>query len=82
MIVKRLKNIEEKVERLLQAHELQARMLADLIQQLDDRRFDADRRQKNMDNYVNSIAAMMQGSGAPPELIDNFKNLFNRSFAQ
>ena len=77
-----LKAIDEKLDRIMQAQELQARMTADLLQTLDDKRFDAERRRQAMDSYVNSIAHMMQGSGAPPELIDNFKNLFNRSFSQ
>jgi hypothetical protein len=77
-----LKAIHDKLDRIIQAQELQARMLADLLQTLDDKRFDAEKRKQAMDSYVNSIAGMMQGSGAPPELIDNFKTLFNRSFAQ
>jgi hypothetical protein len=78
----KLNIIIEKLDRILNAQELQARMTVDLIQQLDDRRFDADRRRQALDGYANSIANMMKGSGAPPELVENFKQLFNRSFTQ
>lgn len=80
MMEETLKLINEKIDRIMRAQELQARMTADLLQQLDDRRFDADRRRQALDGYANSIAEMMRGSGAPTELIENFKQLFNRSF--
>lgn len=76
------KEIHAKLDTIIKNQEIQARMTADLIQTLDEKRFNHEQRKHAMDDYVAGITHMMQGSGAPPELIENFKTLFARSFAQ
>jgi hypothetical protein len=76
----KLDQMIDRLGELLAGQETQARMTADLIQMLDGKRFDSEQRKKALEDYMRGITGMMQGSGAPPELIENFKTLFSRSF--
>jgi hypothetical protein len=77
---KRLKRIEEKLDRLIEAEKITARMVADLVEQIDDRRQAGETRKKALADYVGSVTGILEAKGAPPQFVNSIKQLFDKGF--
>jgi len=79
---KRLKRIEQKLDQIIEAEKITARMVADLVELSDERRQTAETRKKAMAQYVDSVSSVRQTKGAPTQFIDSFKQLFDKGLKQ